>query len=103
MGTYKVRERHFIYQRLKKLNKKPKDLCRIMGITEMSLGNLINEPGRITLNKLVTMAGFLKVDYDYLLYYLLRAKCVGRDKRAKEEERYIQAIRDKNNKHSFID
>lgn len=103
MGSYKVSNNHLIYRRLIQLRKRPKDLCRILGITEQTLQIWINDPGRINLRALMIIAGFLKLDYDFLLFYLLRSKTIGKDKTGTEEKEFIKAIKEKNNKHSFID
>lgn len=103
MAQYKVNKNHIIYKRLIQLNKKPKDLCRVLGINEPILTKWINNPGLLTLNRIMAIAGFLKLDYDFLIYYLVRCKSIGKYDKKEREERDIQAIRDRNSKYSFID
>lgn len=103
MARYTVNKNHLIYRRLIKQGKKPKDLCRILEISENTLKKWIDDPGMIQLRDIISMAGFLKLDYDFLLYYLLRRKSIGLDKKGKRERAYIQEIKERNSKYKFID
>lgn len=103
MASYKISDKHIIIQQLRKQQKKESDLLRLLGITRLTLINWINEPGRMRIADVILMAGFLKLDYEFLLYYLLRNKPIGKPKRAKNELAYIEATKKRHSNYRFID